>query len=324
MKIFPLPYCLVLCSWLFFSCDKAEQQSTSEPSTASDPIFRLLSSDSTGITFSNPIEEDLNLNVLMYEYLYNGGGVAVGDLNQDGLDDIYFSANVGQNQLYLNEGNLKFKDITQASGATGRPGPWKTGVVLVDINGDNKLDIYLCHSGALMPEKRRNELFVNQGNDPNGIPQFKQMAEEYGIASEATSTSAAFFDYDLDGDLDLFLLNHNTKSIQNHDVTLTKNLLKEKHEAGSQLFENQNGKFTEVTEQAGISSSSLSYGLGVSVADINGDGWPDIYIGNDYSMPDYLYINQKNGKFKDEIQSMLDHVSHFSMGNDIADINNDG
>ncbi|WP_317195087.1 VCBS repeat-containing protein [Algoriphagus oliviformis] len=276
------------------------------------------------MTFLNPIEENLNLNVLMYEYLYNGGGVALGDLNQDGLDDIYFSANVGQNQLYLNEGNLKFKDITQASGATGRPGPWKTGVVLVDINGDGKLDIYLCHSGALMLEKRKNELFVNQGNNADGIPQFTEMAEEYGIASESTTTSAAFFDFDLDGDLDLFLLNHNTKSIQNHDPAVTRALMKDKHEAGSQLFENQNGKFVEVTEKAGISSSSLSYGLGVSVADINGDGWPDIYVGNDYSMPDYLYINQKNGKFKDEIQSMLDHVSHFSMGNDIADINNDG
>ncbi|OOG71522.1 RNA-binding protein [Algoriphagus sp. A40] len=322
--MFRIPCCLALCSWLFFSCDNAEKKINTESLPATDPIFRLLSSESTGITFTNPIEENLNLNVLMYEYLYNGGGVAVGDLNQDSLDDIYFSANVGQNQLYLNEGNLKFKDITQASGATGRPGPWKTGVVLVDINGDSKLDIYLCHSGALMPEKRRNELFVNQGNDANGVPQFKEMAEEYGIASEATSTSAAFLDFDLDGDLDLFLLNHNTKSIQNHNVTVTKNLLKEKHEAGSQLFENQNGKFIEITEKAGISSSSLSYGLGVSVADINGDGWPDIYIGNDYSMPDYLYVNQKNGKFKDEIQSMLDHVSHFSMGNDIADINNDG
>ncbi|MDP3200530.1 MAG: VCBS repeat-containing protein [Algoriphagus sp.] len=324
MKSFPISFCLLLLSWLIFSCEKAVQQTPVQESTPSDPLFRLLSADSTGITFSNPIEENLNLNVLMYEYLYNGGGVAVGDLNQDGLDDIYFSANVGQNQLYLNEGSLKFKDITQSSGASGRPGPWKTGVVLVDINGDGKLDIYLCHSGALLPEKRKNELFVNQGNDPNGIPQFKEMAEEYGIASDATSTSAAFFDFDLDGDLDLFLLNHNTKSIQNHDATVTKNLLKEKHEAGSQLFENQNGKFIEVTEKAGISSSSLSYGLGVSVADVNGDGWPDIYIGNDYSMPDYLYINQKNGKFKDEIQVMLDHVSHFSMGNDIADINNDG
>jgi enediyne biosynthesis protein E4 len=324
MKTFQIPFCLLLFSLLIFSCEKERQNTPVQESTPTDPLFRLLSADTTGITFSNPIEENLNLNVLMYEYLYNGGGVAVGDLNQDGLDDIYFSANVGQNQLYLNEGNLKFKDITQASGATGRPGPWKTGVVLVDINGDGKLDIYLCHSGALLPEKRKNELFVNQGNDAEGIPHFKEMAEEYGIASEATSTSAAFFDYDLDGDLDLFLLNHNTKSIQNHDATVTKNLLKEKHEAGSQLFENQNGKFIEVTEKAGISSSSLSYGLGVSVADVNGDGWPDIYIGNDYSMPDYLFFNQKNGKFIDEIQVLLDHVSHFSMGNDIADINNDG
>lgn len=324
MKRFRLPLCLLSLCGLIFSCDPSAQRETGEVPPASDPIFRQLSSDSSGITFSNPLEEDLNLNVLMYEYLYNGGGVAVGDLNQDGLDDLYFSANVGQNQLYLNEGNLKFKDITQASGATGRPGPWKTGVVLVDINGDSKLDIYLCHSGALMPEKRKNELFVNQGNNADGIPQFREMGEEYGVASEATTTSAAFFDFDLDGDLDLFLLNHNTKSIQNHDVTLTKSLLKEKHEAGSQLFENKNGKFEEITEKAGISSSSLSYGLGVSVADINGDGWPDIYIGNDYTMPDYLYINQKNGKFVDEIQTKLDHVSHFSMGNDVADINNDG
>ena len=260
----------------------------------------------------------------MYEYLYNGGGVAVGDINQDGLDDLYFSSNVGQNQLFLNQGNLKFKDITSESGAGGRPGPWKTGVVMVDINGDGLLDIYQCHSGALMPEKRKNELFVNQGPNTQGIPQFKEMAEEYGIASENTTTSAAFFDYDLDGDLDLFLLNHNIKSIQNMDARLTKNLLKEKHEAGSQLFENRNGKFVEVSEKAGISSSSLSYGLGVNVSDINQDGWPDIYIGSDYTMPDYLYINQKNGTFKDEIQNMLDQVSHFSMGNDIADINNDG
>ncbi|RIW18552.1 RNA-binding protein [Algoriphagus lacus] len=324
MKKLRLPLGLLLCSLVIFSCNKANPPSTPELSKPSDPLFRLLDAGSTGITFTNPIEENLNLNVLMYEYLYNGGGVAVGDLNQDGLDDIYFSANIGSNQLYLNQGNLKFKDITQASGASGRPGPWKTGVVLVDINGDKKLDIYLCHSGALMPEKRKNELFVNQGNDAAGIPQFKEMAEDYGIASESTTTSAAFFDYDLDGDLDLFLLNHNTKSIQNHDASVTKKLLAEKHEAGSQLFENRNGKFLEVTEKAGISSSSLSYGLGVSVADVNADGWPDIYIGNDYSMPDYLYINQKNGKFRDEIQSRLDNVSHFSMGNDIADINNDG
>lgn len=309
---------------LLFSCKNSVETESTISQPPSNPLFKLHSPDETGINFLNPLEENLNLNVLMYEYLYNGGGVAVGDLNQDGLDDLYFSSNVGQNQVYLNQGNLKFKEITSESGAGGQPGPWKTGVVMVDINGDGLMDIYQCRSGALMPEKRKNQLFVNQGINADGIPQFKEMAEDYGIASENTSTSAAFFDYDLDGDLDLFLLNHNIKSVQNLDATLTKALMKEKHEAGSQLFENRKGKFVEVTEKAGISSSSLSYGLGVNVSDINQDGWPDIYIGNDYTMPDYLYINQKNGTFKDRIQEMLDYTSHFSMGNDIADINNDG
>ena len=313
-------------SILIASCSETDQSKEAEnPSIPnSPPLFNLLTPEQTGVTFSNRIEENLNLNVLMYEYLYNGGGVAVGDLNGDGLEDIYFSANVSGNQLYLNQGEMKFKETAEASGATGRSGPWKTGVVLVDINGDKKLDIYQCYSGNLPTEKRTNELFVNQGNDANGIPIFKEMSEEYGIASNAPSTSASFFDYDLDGDLDLFILNHNTKSIQNQDVNLTKVLLKEKHEAGPQLFENTNGKFSEVTLKAGISSSSLSYGLGIAIADINQDGWPDIYIGNDYSMPDYLYINQQDGTFKDEILERLGHTSHFSMGNDIADFNNDG
>ncbi len=311
-------------SLLMLSCSESDKSSQAEDSTSSPPLFNLLTPDETGITFSNRIEETLNLNVLMYEYLYNGGGVAVGDLNGDGLEDIYFSANVSGNQLYLNQGELKFKETAQASGAIGRSGPWKTGVVFVDINGDKKLDIYQCYSGNLPTEKRTNQLFVNQGNNENGTPIFKEMAEDYGIASNAPSTSASFFDFDLDGDLDLFILNHNTKSIQNQDVNLTKVLLNEKHEAGSQLFENRNGKFVEITQNAGISSSSLSYGLGVAVADINQDGWPDIYIGNDYSMPDYLYINQKDGTFKDEILERLGHTSHFSMGNDIADFNNDG
>ncbi len=314
-----------LAFWLM-SCSKSDNSGQAErTSVSSTPnLFSLLTPEQTGITFSNRIEETLNLNVLMYEYLYNGGGVAVGDLNGDGFDDIYFSANVSGNQLYINEGKLKFKETAERSGVTGRAGPWKTGVVFVDINGDNRLDIYLCYSGNMPSEKRRNELFVNQGNDENGIPLFKEMAAEYGIDSSAPSTSASFFDFDLDGDLDLFLLNHNTQSIQNQDVNLTQALLAQKHEAGSQLFENRNGKFVEITQQAGISSSSLSYGLGIAVADINQDGWPDIYIGNDYSMPDYLYINQKDGTFRDEIHERMGHTSHFSMGNDIADYNNDG
>lgn len=308
---------------IFFSCSNDPQvEKIEQPKEPS--LFKLIDPKDSGVNFQNTLNESLNLNVLMYEYLYNGGGVAVGDLNGDGLEDIYFSANVSGNKLFLNKGDLKFQDITEPSGALGRPGPWKTGVTMVDINGDNLLDIYLCYSGNLIPEKRKNELFVNQGNNDQGIPTFKEMAEEYGIASGAPSTSASFFDFDKDGDLDLFLLNHNTKSTQILDLAVTKSALKEKHEAGPQLFENKNGKFVEITIEAGISSSSLSYGLGLAISDINRDGWPDIYIGNDYTIPDYLYINQKDGTFKDQILEMMDHVSNFSMGNDIADINNDG
>lgn len=318
-----VPYITLITLSIFFSCsNNPEVEQLEEPTLP--PLFKLISSNDSGINFQNTLNESLNLNVLMYEYLYNGGGVAVGDLNGDGLEDIYFSANVSGNQLYLNKGDLKFQDISSISGTEGRPGPWKTGVTFVDINGDNQLDIYLCYSGNLIPEKRKNQLFVNQGNDENGIPLFEEMAEEYGIASGSPSTSASFFDFDRDGDLDLFLLNHNTKSTQILDISVTKSALKQKHEAGPQLFENQNGKFVEVTEKAGISSSSLSYGLGLAISDINRDGWPDIYIGNDYTIPDYLYINQKDGTFKDQILEMIDHVSNFSMGNDIADINNDG
>ncbi|MBN7814720.1 VCBS repeat-containing protein [Algoriphagus sp. YJ13C] len=320
-----IPSITLITLLFFFSCsNKSDNGSPEQVEPKCPTLFKLIDSSTSGIDFQNTLNESLNLNVLMYEYLYNGGGVAVGDLNGDGLEDIYFSANVSGNKLYLNKGDFQFQDITEISGAIGRPGPWKTGVTMVDINGDNLMDIYLCYSGNLSPEKRKNELFVNQGTNSEGIPIFKEMAEEYGIASGSPSTSASFFDFDKDGDLDLFLLNHNTKSTQILDLAVTKSALKEKHEAGPQLFENKNGKFVEITIQAEISSSSLSYGLGLAISDINRDGWPDIYIGNDYTIPDYLYINQKNGTFKDEILTMIDHVSNFSMGNDIADINNDG
>ncbi|MBN3581273.1 VCBS repeat-containing protein [Algoriphagus aestuarii] len=321
MKLVP-SISLIALSFIFSCSNDPQVEKTEQPKEPS--LFKLIDPKDSGVNFQNTLNESLNLNVLMYEYLYNGGGVAVGDLNGDGLEDIYFSANVSGNKLFLNKGELKFQDITEQSGALGRTGPWKTGVTLVDINGDKLLDIYLCYSGNLIPEKRKNELFINQGNNEQGVPIFKEMAEEYGIASGAPSTSASFFDFDKDGDLDLFLLNHNTKSTQILDVAVTQSALKEKHEAGPQLFENKDGKFIEITLQAGISSSSLSYGLGLAISDINRDGWPDIYIGNDYTIPDYLYINQKDGTFKDQILEMMDHVSNFSMGNDIADINNDG
>lgn len=307
----------------FFSCNTSQEPEEIKPEVK-DPLFLKIEPQASGITFQNNLQESLNLNVLMYEYLYNGGGVAIGDINNDGLDDIYFSANVSGNKLYLNEGNLKFKDITDQAQVAGIPGPWNTGTVMADVNGDGLLDIYLCRSGALPPEKRKNLLFINQGSNEQGIPKFEEKGAEFGLDSNAPSTSASFFDYDLDGDLDLFLLNHNTKSIQNQNVSVTQKLMTERHEAGSQLFENQNGKFVEVTDKAGISSSMFSYGLGISTADINQDGWPDIYIGNDYSIPDFLYINQKNGTFKDELSERLGHISNFSMGNDLVDVNNDG
>lgn len=301
------------------------QKETASISPSQDPpLFTLLSGNETGITFENTLTEGLNTNILMYEYFYNGGGVAVGDLNGDGLDDIYFTGNMVPNALYLNKGNMQFEDITQQAGVAGRQGPWTTGVTMADVNGDGLLDIYVCSSGSLPPDKLKNQLFINQGVNAEGIPTFVEEAEKYGIASEATSTHAVFFDFDNDGDLDLFLLNHNPKSLPVLDESITAELLKKPDNAGPQLFRNDGGTFTEITQKAGIQQSALSYGLGAGVADINGDGYMDIYISNDYTAPDFLYINNGDGTFTDIIQEAMGHISNFSMGNDIADINNDG
>ncbi len=278
-------------------------------------LFTQLTPSGTGINFRNQIVENLQFNALTYQNLYNGGGVAVGDINNDGLEDIYFISNMGLNKLYLNLGDLKFKDITIAAGVSGREG-WKTGVTMVDINGDHLLDIYVCYSGKTDAEKRRNQFFVNKGDLT-----FEDKAKEYGLDDNAYSTHAAFLDYDLDGDLDMFLLTTNVKVI--HDIEY-KQARKVKHPyAGDKLFRNDKGHFTEVTEAAGILSNALGFGLGVAVADINKDGWPDIHISNDYMEPDYLYINNKNGTFTNRLSESLQHISQFSMGSDIADINND-
>ncbi len=317
LLLFPL-FVLVL-----GACNKNQSSDGTDEHTQ-EGIFTLLPAEKTHIDFQNIINEGLNTNVLMYEYFYNGGGVAVGDVNGDGWEDVYFTSNMQANHLYLNKKNLEFADVTFESGVAGREGPWKTGVTMVDINGDTKLDIYVCHSGNLMPDKKANELFVNQGNDSKGTPIFKEEAAKYGLDSKASSTNAYFFDADKDGDLDLFLLNHNIKSLPILDESRTAALLKVQDEvSGSRFYKNENGFFKDVTQKAGIQSSALSYGLGAGIADLNGDSWPDIYVSNDYAVPDRLYVNNKNGTFSELSREQLGHTSNFSMGNDVADINND-
>ncbi|MBO0948365.1 VCBS repeat-containing protein [Fibrella forsythiae] len=320
----------VLGTWISLSC----QQKTADETANADEgpaLFTLLSPEKTHITFTNELTEGLNTNVLMYEYFYNGGGVAVGDVNNDGLEDLYFSANMTANKLYLNRGKMAFDDVTRASGVAGREGPWKTGVTMADVNADGKLDLFVCYSGKLAGARRINQLFINTGNNASGVPQFTDLASQYGLADSTHSTQAIFFDYDHDTDLDLLLLNHNPKRLTLDDVSIAELAKTPDPQIGIRLMAQEKGAggqpyFRDVTKQAGLQGSALSYGLGAGVSDINGDGWPDIYVSNDYSIPDYLYINTgKSGKpgFTDQLAKSLGHTSQFSMGNNVSDVNND-
>jgi enediyne biosynthesis protein E4 len=300
------------------------QACTSGNTNNETKLFTLLPLDSTGIDFTNTIVEDENVNPLQYENSYNGGGVAIGDLNNDGLEDVFFTSNRNGNRLYLNQGSFKFQDVTLKAGVAGR-GSWNTGVTMADINGDGLLDMYVCHSGNLRGPQRQNELFINNGPDKNGIPVFSEQAYVFGLADSAFSNHSAFFDLDVDGDLDMILLNHSPVRFNNLDKTGIQYLINKTDSlTGLKLYRNDNGFFNEITTQSGIRNSRLNFNLGVSVADINNDGLPDIYVSNDYFAPDYLYINNGNGSFKDEINDRLSATSQFSMGMDIADINNDG
>jgi hypothetical protein len=288
------------------------------------PLFTSLTPEQTGITFANNLTEGLNTNVLMYEYFYNGGGVAVGDLNGDGLEDIYFSGNMVPNQLYLNKGNMKFTDVTATAGVAGREGPWRTGVSMADVNGDGRLDLFVCYSGSLPPLKRVPQLFINDGPDAQGTPHFSDQTAQWGLDKPGQTTQGTFFDYDRDGDLDLFLLNHNPRLLPVLDPGPTAALLKQSNpEIGVRLVKNTGKSFEDVTERSGLSSSVLSYGLGLGVSDLNADGWPDLYISNDYTIPDYLYLNNQDGTFTNQLKNSIRHTSQFSMGNDVADVNND-
>ncbi|MBZ5858945.1 VCBS repeat-containing protein [Flavihumibacter profundi] len=311
-----------ICFWAMSSCNN---KGDSGKAATGKQLFTLLDSSATNINFQNTLTEGLNTNILMYEYFYNGGGIAAGDFNNDGLVDLYFTSNMGENKFYLNKGNLQFQDITLPSNAGGRPGPWKTGVNAVDINADGKLDIYLCYSGAMPAEKRVNQLFINKGNNDQGIPVFEEKAAEYGLASTGFSNQSYFLDYDKDGDLDMLLLNHNPKNLPILNEVSTAELFKQDSpEKGLRLFRQANGKFEDVTTSSGINGSELSYGLGLGISDFNGDGWPDFYVSNDYAVPDYYYINNKNGTFSNLLNKSIGHTSQFSMGNDVADVNNDG
>lgn len=283
--------------------------------------FRRVPSSHSGITFTNRLKESVDFNIFNYMYFYNGGGVAVGDLNGDGLPDIYFTANQADNKLYLNRGDLKFEDVTSDAGVEGING-WTTGVTMADVNGDGRLDIYVSNLGKYLIYNGRNQLFINEGNDEQGIPRFVDRAIEYGLDLSAYSTQAAFFDYDRDGDLDMFMLTH---SLHQEGTFVKATIRAVPHpQAGDKLLRNDNGHFTDVTAEAGIYGSVLGYGLGVAISDINMDGWPDIYVGNDFHENDYLYINNGDGTFRESLEQSMNHTSRYTMGVDCGDFNNDG
>lgn len=295
-------------------------------------LFETLDSAQTGIGFVNRLTDTPQLNIIDYLYFYNGAGVSAGDVNNDGLTDLYFVSNQGANKLYLNRTkngeSPHFEDITKTARVAGQA-DWQTGTTMVDINGDGLLDIYVCavsgfKGSSSTATKGRNELYINNGAGPNGVPTFTEQAEAYGLAFAGFSTQAAFFDYDHDGDLDCFLLNHAVHSVRSYDKVTARDQADSL--AGDFLFENQGtGKpFRDVTAKTGIFQAPMGYGLGVAVADLNNDGWEDIYVSNDFHEDDYLYLNNQRAGFTNVAPQRLAHTSRFSMGNDAADINHDG
>ncbi len=288
------------------------------------PLFQL--QQNSGIQFQNTLADNDSINILNYRNFYNGGGVAIGDLNNDGLEDVFFTANQGSNKLFLNKGNLKFEDASARAGFTNKP-QYSTGVVLVDINHDGWLDIYVCNAGSMGNSNlRKNQLFINDHQ-----MHFADSAAAYGLDSDGYSTHASFFDYDRDADLDCFIIDNSPVAVNSlgypkqRDLP-AKNWKVEEHYkgGGDHLYRNDNGRFTEITEAAGIHGTLMSFGLGITITDVNRDGWPDIYVSNDFFERDYLYINKQNGTFADELESRMSHNSFASMGADAGDINNDG
>ncbi len=286
-------------------------------------LFDLV--ENSGINFRNDVEDGKKENSFLFRNFYNGGGVAIGDINNDGLSDVLLTSNMAENKLFLNKGGLQFEDISTKAGLQ-QDSMWSTGVVFADVNNDGWLDIYICNSGHMSTGKRLNKLYINNHNLT-----FTEAAAKYGLDHKGYSTQVSFFDYDLDGDLDCFMINNSPIPVNQLGFNNNRDLPEKQWKVGeflkgggNHLFRNDNNFFKEVTEEAGIHGSLISFGLGISVGDINGDGYQDIYVSNDSYERDYLYVNQRNGKFKDEFEERIKHTSFSSMGSDLADINNDG
>lgn len=297
---------------ILFSCKKEEK---------TEAMFTLLTGDQTGLDFDNKLDLTTQMNIFKYMYFYNGGGVGIADFNNDGKKDIFFTGNMVENEMFLNEGDFKFKDVTNKTGIK-KDAAWSNGVSVVDINNDGMMDLYISQVGSFDMFKGHNQLYVCKAIE-NGIPVYEEQSAQYGLNLVGYGTQAVFFDYDLDGDLDMYQLNHSTHN--NGTFGQRSSFLGTFHEqSGDKLMRNDNNHFTDVTKTSGIHSSVIGYGLGVVASDVNLDGYPDLYIGNDFHENDYLYINQKNGTFKDVTEEQLMHTSRFSMGVDAADLNNDG
>lgn len=296
-------------SMIIFSCQKKNET-----------LFKALTPDKTNVFFANTITENDTFNILALEYVYNGGGVAAGDFNNDGLQDLYFTGNMVSNKLYLNKGDMEFEDVTDLAGVRGK-GNWSSGVAVVDINNDGLLDLYVCSTVRSDSLRRTNLLFINQGPNQDGVPTFTESARSYGIADAGYSTNAAFFDFDLDGDLDLYVL---TNQMSKHLPTSYKNNKIDGSALNNDRLYRNNGDntFTNITNEAGILIEG--YGLGLAISDINQDGWPDVYVTNDFITEDLLYINNGDGTFTNQIKDYMKHTSASAMGNDVVDINNDG
>ncbi len=302
------------------ACSETKRDDAPPPASRDGQLFTLLASSYSGVNFANRLTETRDFNVFTYRNFYNGGGVAIGDLSGDSLPEIVLTSNEGGPRLYLNLGHFRFRDITKEAGIEEH-GRWTTGVTLADVNGDGRLDIYVCHAGLKPGALRANTLYINQGMT-DGIPRFKEMAAQYGLADTGYSTQAAFFDYDGDGDLDMFLIRNSPRPVGTIAVKNERN--QRDPLGGHELYRNDGGHFVNVSEQAGIYGPTIGFGLGIAVGDVNRDGRPDVYVANDFFERDYLYLNNGNGTFREVLENALPVSSYFSMGVDIADVDNDG